>query len=51
MSYQNKYHDLDKSISKRIMKEFKGKIIESVCPDCKGIGCDYCDNGTIDLEY
>lgn len=33
---ENKYHELDKSISKQIMKEFKGKSTEVVCPDCHG---------------
>ena len=45
------YHELDKQISKEIMLEFKGKIIESVCPDCKGQGCEYCNNGVVEIEY
>lgn len=32
----NKYHDLDKSVTKTIMNEFKGQIVDSVCPMCNG---------------
>lgn len=31
----DKYEDLDKQISKEIMQEVKGKIIEHTCPHCK----------------
>jgi hypothetical protein len=32
----NKYHELDSNISKKIMTEFKGEVVDSVCPVCKG---------------
>lgn len=47
----NKYYELDKQVSKKIMSEFKGITIPSKCPDCKGDGCDYCDNGEVLIEY
>ena len=38
MSYENKYHELDKRVSKNIMKEFEGKTISHECPSCWGEG-------------
>ena len=33
-----KYYEEDKAISKKILKEFKGKIISHKCPSCGGTG-------------
>ena len=33
---KGKYSDIDKSITKRIMGPFKGKVIDTICPYCKG---------------
>ena len=59
MPTQNKYEELDKQVSKQIMKEFKGKCIEHVCDECEGKGsipfggdCKNCKGtGTITIEY
>ena len=59
MSEENKYAELDKAISKKIMKEFKGKIIDHECPSCGGIGilrtgedCENCNGkGSFSIEY
>jgi len=46
------FHELDKSISKEIMSEFKGKTIDSICSVCKGQGCEDCDYiGSYKIEY
>ena len=34
----NKYHELDKQISREIMGEFKGKIVTHKCLHCNGSG-------------
>jgi hypothetical protein len=54
-----KYTDLDKSISKEILKEFKGKVIPEVCMCCKGEKknstgdkCNYCGGlGFVNRQY
>lgn len=33
---ENKYHDVDKSMTEKIMKEFSGKIVDVTCPSCNG---------------
>lgn len=56
---QNKYAELDKHMTKVIMKEFEGQIIEHVCPSCCGTGilrtgedCENCNKtGSILIEY
>lgn len=46
------FKELDKAMSKKIMQEFEGQTITSKCPDCKGIGCEYCDyDGKIEMQY
>ena len=36
MTNMDKYNDIDKAISKEIMPKFKGIVVDSICPDCKG---------------
>lgn len=54
---ENKYHEIDKAISKEIMKEFKGVVIQHECPTChgkpvEGHVCDDCkDDGYYEIEY
>ena len=43
MSKENKFHEVDKAISEKIMSEFKGKTTEVICPDCKGKKCKECN--------
>ena len=46
------FHEVDKSMSKQIMSEFKGKIVDSVCIECKGHGCENCDyEGHYEIQY
>jgi DnaJ-class molecular chaperone len=55
----NKYQEFDKGMTRQIMKEFEGQIIESVCPDCNGSGkireenlCENCNGtGSINIKY
>lgn len=54
----NKYEELDKAMTKEIMPEFKGQVIDSVCAVCKGDGvisgkkCDNCEGkGHYKIEY
>lgn len=54
----NKYEELDKEVSKKIMKEFEGKVIEHMCADCHGEGftergkCKNCKGtGSVFIEY
>lgn len=50
----NKHESLDKKISMEIMKEVRGKIIEHVCPWCKGLdkGCQDCSGeGKYKIQY
>lgn len=56
----HKYQELDGQITKKIMSEFKGKVVESKCPNCKGSGkiglpqipCSDCDSsGIIKYKY
>ena len=52
-----KYYEEDKAISKKIMKEFEGQVIQHECPTChgkfvKGHVCDDCKGeGFIEIEY
>jgi hypothetical protein len=32
----NRFYELDKSITREVMQEFKGQTVDSICPDCKG---------------
>lgn len=56
---RNKYFDVDKVISNQIMKEFKGKIIDSICSSCDGKGsfkhgseCENCNGiGHYKIQY
>jgi hypothetical protein len=50
----NRFEELDKHVSREIMKEFEGQIITSECPFCRGKGedCEECDgSGELDIEY
>jgi hypothetical protein len=48
---EEKYFELDKQVSEKIIKDFKGQIIESVCW-CKGMGCEDCNHtGKMDYQY
>ena len=40
-----KYEQIDKAISKKIMNQVKGQVIESRCQECYGSG-KYTDNST-----
>lgn len=52
-----KYEDLDKSITKTIMQDLKGVIIDTVCCACGGIDpakqeCENCNGeGHYEIEY
>ena len=41
MTPARKYEELDKAMSKKIMKELEGQVIEHACPDCDGEGAIY----------
>ena len=53
----NKYEEIDKQLSKEIMKEFKDKFVPSICPYCKNEeikvkSCNECTGtGQINYEY
>lgn len=38
MKKREDFKELDKDVSKSIMKEFEGKVINSVCTSCNGTG-------------
>jgi len=52
-----KFEELDKQITKQIMKEFEGVVVEHECPTChakfvRGHVCDDCKNeGFIKIKY
>jgi DnaJ-class molecular chaperone len=55
---QDKFYELDKRVSKEIMKEFKGVQIDSVCYKCngekevRGVKCENCNGeGHYVIEY
>ncbi len=55
---KDKYIEIDKSITKQIMKEFKGKVIDHVCDSClgkrliNGIKCYNCSGeGSYKIQY
>lgn len=35
---ENKHQEFDKAISEEIMREFRGKVIDTICGDCYGKG-------------
>lgn len=54
-----KYEEVDKQMTKIIMKEFEGQTIEHVCPECGGTGiyrngedCQNCNKtGAITIQH
>jgi len=49
---KDKYHEIDKAMSKKIMSDFHGKTTEVVCPDCKGKKCKECNHtGAVMYEW
>jgi DnaJ-class molecular chaperone len=56
---EEKYYELDKSVSKEIMSQLKGKIIPVTCWGCGGKGkfscgekCDNCKgDGYYEVQY
>lgn len=49
------YSEVDKAMSKEILKEFKGEIVECDCPTCKGKNSSDCQDcqgqGFVAYEY
>lgn len=53
----DKYFELDKKVTKQIMQEFHGVVVEHECPTCgakpvKGYVCPDCENaGFYSIKY
>lgn len=57
----NKYYELDKEMSKEVMAQLAGKVVDHICPDCNGEGehqltvpikCENCNGtGIITIQY
>lgn len=53
MSVINKYHKVDKKMSKEVHKELIEKGVTSyptTCRLCRGKGCNSCNNGEVEIS-